>query len=103
MIAQFFAMIRDRWYMHRLWRKNRADARKKKFVMRRSALVRWADCQNNGHKWKSIGGSNAGCELGDDCGCSIPVHSCIHCGDCDYGVNAEAEQIKAECKERLAS
>lgn len=55
-----------------------------------------ATCREMGeHDWKSIGGCNAGC--GELCGCSVPVHQCTRCGDCDYGENAEAEQVRADC------
>lgn len=50
----------------------------------------------NGHDWRSIGGCNAGCHE-DLCSCSIPVHVCNRCGDCDYGYNVEANQIRADC------
>jgi hypothetical protein len=48
-----------------------------------------------GHDWQSTGGCNAGCH--DDCSCSVPVRICTRCGDCDYGDNAEAEQVRADC------
>jgi len=35
-----------------------------------------------GHDMRHIGGRNAGCA--PDCGCSIPVHTCSRCGDCDH-------------------
>ena len=61
------------------------------------------NCQD-GHRWKSIGGRNCGCEWTDEDGvhviggsCSIPVLQCEVCGDCDYGENDEAKQIKADC------
>jgi hypothetical protein len=49
-----------------------------------------------GHDWRSLGGCNAGCHA--DCGCSVPVNFCRRCGDTDYGVNAEAEQVRADCE-----
>lgn len=52
-------------------------------------------CLSNGHTWKFIGGANAGC--GPACACSIPVHECIVCGDCDYGDNDEANDKREEC------
>lgn len=52
-------------------------------------------CVEYGHSWKSIGGRNAGC--GDACCCSVPVHVCEKCGDCDYGDNDEAGEIRAGC------
>ncbi len=58
-----------------------------------------ATCAELGeHDWKLLGGCNAGCN--DDCslcGCSVPVHQCSRCGDCDYGENPEAERILAAC------
>ena len=65
-------------------------------LKRRAAM---ATCAEMGeHDWKFIGGCNAGCH--DDCslcGCSVPVHQCARCGDCDYGENSEAESIIANC------
>lgn len=55
-----------------------------------------ATCREVGqHDWKFIGGCNAGC--GDDCGCSVPVHECRRCRDCDYGQNREADEIRRLC------
>lgn len=54
-------------------------------------------CREFGHDFRFIGGCNAGCELGAGCGCSVPVHECTKCGDCDYGDNDEAASIRAEC------
>lgn len=52
------------------------------------------------HIWQFVGGKNACCERGvDDCGCSVPVHVCRACGDCDYGDNEEADQVRAACAE----
>ena len=57
-----------------------------------------AECQAQGHHlWKFVGGCNAGCELGEDCYCSVPVHECKRCGDCDYGDNREAMEHRAKC------
>lgn len=56
-------------------------------------------CEARGHDWVSIGGCNAGCEV-DWCCCSIPVHECSRCGDCDYGENEEAQKTKRRCAER---
>ena len=47
------------------------------------------------HDWHSLGGCNAGCHA--DCSCSAPVNSCRRCGDSDYGDNAEAEEVRADC------
>lgn len=54
-----------------------------------------APCAEVGHRWKHIGGSNAGCDPW--CCCSVPVHKCAVCGDCDYGDNAEAREIRTGC------
>lgn len=55
-------------------------------------------CAVLGHRWQFVGGRNAGCERGDYCSCSVPVHEC-ECGDCDYGDNPEADEIMADCRE----
>ncbi len=52
-------------------------------------------CAVLGHKWIFSGGASCGCQDGGDC--SIPVHHCDACGDCDYGDNSEADQVRAEC------
>lgn len=53
-------------------------------------------CQD-GHDWVFKGGRACDCE--DVCGngCSIPVHECSRCGDCDYGENEDAQQVKRDC------
>ncbi|MBN9548782.1 MAG: hypothetical protein J0H31_07850 [Alphaproteobacteria bacterium] len=55
-------------------------------------------CWTHGHTWTFLGGANAGCC--DTCNCSVSVHVCAKCGDCDYGVNEEAVQIRKECETR---
>ena len=57
-------------------------------------------CEILGHKWVSKGGANAGC--GVFCSCSVPVNECEVCGDCDYGENAQAEEIRDDCKRRTS-
>lgn len=52
------------------------------------------DCAKNGHEMTFRGGANCGCEEGN---CSVPVYCCVHCGDCDYGDNPEAAEIRADC------
>lgn len=47
------------------------------------------------HKWKHVGGANAGCS--EDCTCSVPVHECEYCAESDYGYNDEATKIKIFC------
>lgn len=63
-----------------------------------------ASCAELGHDWKFIGGAHCGCtEIGARgrdlvcVGCSVPVHECARCGDCDYGENDEAVEVRAEC------
>jgi hypothetical protein len=55
-------------------------------------------CAALGHDWVFIGGKNACC-ADPDCCCSVPVHECRSCGDCDYGDNNEADQVRAACAE----
>lgn len=57
-------------------------------------------CNVLGHKWVFLGGAHASCECGG--GCSVPVYECSACGDCDYGENVEADEIKAECRRKCA-
>lgn len=64
-------------------------------VERIKRQIAGAPCVEVGHRWKHIGGCNAGCD--PDCYCSIPVHKCEVCGQCDYGDNAEAREVLAEC------
>lgn len=64
-------------------------------------------CVLGGHNWQFIGGKNCGCEWmdGDDrChgNCSVPVHKCEHCGDCDYGDNDEANDKRQACQAAIA-
>lgn len=54
----------------------------------------WLGCEVS-HDWKSSGGCNAGC--GVYCTCSVPVHECGRCGECDYGNNPVADNVRAEC------
>lgn len=71
-------------------------------VARLERQIAASTCAEVGHRWKHIGGCNAGCELSDrDCGCSVPVHECEICGDCDYGNNAEAAAVKRTCTEQM--
>ena len=65
--------------------------------------IRHGRCMETGHDWRFIGGCNASCERGDDCGCSVSVHECSKCGDCDYGDNPEAVEIRAACARRAAA
>lgn len=67
-------------------------------VARLEQEFRQGPCREVGHTWKFLGGANAGCS--DTCGCSVSVHVCEKCGDCDYGDNEEAVQIRKDCEER---
>lgn len=60
----------------------------------------FVNCQDGNHRMESIGGANAGCSK--DCACSVPVHKCQTCGDCDYGKNEEADDIRKNCPHRPA-
>lgn len=57
-------------------------------------------CSILGHKWRHIGGRWCGCKDTETCGCSVPVHECDACGDCDYGENDEARWIITKCEFR---
>lgn len=60
-----------------------------------------ADCKEIGScDWEVAGGRNAACD--QYCGCSVLVHICRRCGDCDYGNSGEALKWVGECPERLA-
>lgn len=52
----------------------------------------------DGHTWEHVGGKNAGCC--DGCACSVPVHTCAVCGDCDYGDNEWASETRMKCEHR---
>ena len=54
-------------------------------------------CNALGHVWVFTGGRWYGCEGTETNGCSVPVHECNVCGDCDYGENGEAAEIMAAC------
>lgn len=54
-----------------------------------------ATCAEIGrHDLVCKGGANCGCKDG---GCSVPVFVCTRCGDCDYGENAEAREVRDAC------
>lgn len=67
----------------------------KEKLARRTQRELVAICRRIGCDMQSIGGCNAGCH--DDCACSVPVLKCLRCGDCDYGENDEADQIRRQC------
>ncbi len=71
-----------------------AEARLEQLKRRAAA----ADCRTAGCNMKFLGGKNASCDEAG-CNCSVPVHQCARCGDCDYGDNKEADEIRARCKE----
>lgn len=71
-----------------------------------------ATCRELGCDMQSVGGANCGCEfivadLYDEpmlvagC-CSVPVNRCTRCGDCDYGNNDDAKEVRRLCRERLS-
>lgn len=66
-------------------------------LARLELMAAGAPCREVGHRWKSLGGCNAQCECG---GCSVPVHECTVCGDCDYGNNHWAAEVRDECRQR---
>lgn len=68
-------------------------------VSRLERIAATATCRELGRcDMQSIGGCNAGC--GPDCACSIPVHQCSRCRDCDYGENEAAVEVRGDCAER---
>ena len=64
-------------------------------------------CNVLGHNWAFRGGANCGCEGPHEDGgrwsgtCSVPVYECSACGDCDYGDNAEAVNIRTRCNDEV--
>ena len=55
-------------------------------------------CAVLGHVWTFVGGKSCDCApMNGNC-CSIPVYECSACGDCDYGENPEAAEIRLECE-----
>ena len=74
-------------------------------VARLERIAATATCRELGCNMQHAGGANCGCMLTDDEGnetpgsCSVPVHKCGRCGDCDYGENAEATEVKARCED----
>jgi hypothetical protein len=65
-------------------------------VERLERLAAHASCTEIGHNWVSLGGCNCGCH--EDAACSVPVHECTRCKDCDYGENADAAETRRCCK-----
>lgn len=54
-------------------------------------------CAQGEHAWKFIGCAPCCCD--DLGGCSMPVHVCENCGDCDYGENEESSIVRTRCRE----
>lgn len=69
-------------------------------VLRLNRKIATTDCAVAGHDWQFTGGKNADC--GSDCACSVPVHTCSKCRDCDYGDNEEARLIQSDCLDKLS-
>lgn len=70
-------------------------------VNRIERAIAGAPCAEVGHRWVSMGGCNAGCDVGAElCNCSVPVNVCAACKDCDYGDNDEAQKIREVCRDR---
>ena len=66
-------------------------------LVRLERIAATATCRELGCDMVSIGGCNCGCNEWSCC--SVPVHQCARCGDCDYGDNTEATKIKRVCRE----
>jgi hypothetical protein len=67
-------------------------------VARIERAIAATTCRELGrHEWRHVGGRNCGCYPGSCC--SIPVHECARCGDCDYGDNAEAQEQISGCED----
>jgi hypothetical protein len=60
-----------------------------------------ATCAEIGCNMVSTGGCNCGCDSELMGACSVPVNHCTRCGDCDYGENNDATEIRRRCAERL--
>jgi hypothetical protein len=66
-------------------------------VARLERIASTATCRELGCDMQSTGGCNCGCH--EDACCSVPVNKCTRCGDCDYGDNADATEIRRCCLE----
>ena len=56
-----------------------------------------ATCAEIGHDWQMMGGVN--CQTAGGCGdCSVAVHECSRCKDCDYGESDEANRQVEACR-----
>lgn len=67
-------------------------------VVRLERQAAHAICIELGCNMVSLGGCNCGCHEGACC--SVPVNRCTRCGDCDYGDNDEAEDVRRQCAEK---
>lgn len=68
-------------------------------VDRLRRAIAGAPCSEVGHRWKFLGGANCGCF--DGSGCSVDVHECEVCGDCDYGDTPAMVERRASCEHRI--
>ncbi|WP_439357963.1 hypothetical protein [Bradyrhizobium sp. DASA03007] len=68
-------------------------------VARLEMIAATATCRELGCDMQSVGGFCASCD-GERglCSCSVPVHKCTRCGDCDYGENDEADEVRRLCQ-----
>lgn len=67
-------------------------------VARLERLAAQATCAELGHDWVCLGGANCGCH--EWACCSVPVHECRRCKACDYGDNADAADMRAQCEHK---
>lgn len=58
-----------------------------------------SQCAASGHRWTFTGGRSCCCaKVGaGKSGCSLPVHVCDVCKECDYGDNDESKRIVDRC------
>jgi len=77
-------------------------------VARLERIAATATCRELGCDMQSSGGANCGCEFEEQLDgvkiiaagcCSVPVNVCTRCGDCDYGKNADATEIRRACRD----
>jgi hypothetical protein len=74
-------------------------------LARLERIAAHASCADLGCRMVSTGGANCGCVFLDDedhelpGSCSVPVNYCERCGDCDYGNNDDATEIRRVCRE----
>lgn len=68
-------------------------------VDRLKRAIAGAPCSEVGHRWVFMGGANCGCFAGACC--SVDVHECEVCGDCDYGDTPEMDERRTQCDVRM--